>query len=139
MIDHGIEVPEKRAAAKKDIYGNLYFEVKEEITVVDNEDKLYYTFSFTDDGCGIDLEKIKEICIKKGLIEKDTPIDTKALVRHIFDERFSTKDKVTSISGRGAGLSSLRQEVEKLGGSINVKTSSQQGTNLIVKIPQMIK
>ncbi len=139
MVDHGIEKPENRIELRKEMHGQLTFSAEEQTLVNNNESRSYYLFTFSDDGRGIDLEKIKELSIKRGLLkENNNPPDPKVLISHIFNERFSTKEKETTISGRGVGLSSLKKEVYNLQGKISIKTKLGHGTTLFIKIPQLI-
>ena len=96
-----------------------------------------------DDGGGIDLERIKEKALERGLkSEEDLKnIEDSALVEMIFLPGFSTKVEATDVSGRGVGMDAVRKEVEKLGGSISVASKMDEGTTFlgsdIPKLQQM--
>lgn len=128
-IDHGIEYPEEREIIGKPREGLLrlsaYHEGNHIVIVVE------------DDGRGIDVEKVKKKAIEKGLI---TPEEAKRMTEAdalnlIFAPGFSTADKVSSVSGRGVGMDVVRVCVEKLNGTIEIKSEKGKGTKVIMKIP----
>jgi two-component system chemotaxis sensor kinase CheA len=126
-IDHGIESPEERSKAGKSSPARLKLSAFNEGNMI--------TIYISDDGKGIDVEKIKSIAIEKGLIQRDTIIRDKDAYNLIFDPGFSTAEKVTSISGRGVGLDVVKRNIEKLSGSIRVNSSYGDGTTFIIKLP----
>ncbi len=128
-IDHGIEYPEEREIIGKPREGLLklsaYHEGNHIVIVVE------------DDGRGIDVEKVKKKAIERGLI---TPEEAKRMTEAdalnlIFAPGFSTADKVSSVSGRGVGMDVVRVCVEKLNGTIEIKSEKGKGTKVIMKIP----
>jgi two-component system chemotaxis sensor kinase CheA len=127
--DHGIEMPEVRVAAGKQEAGTIH--------VAASHEAGYITITISDDGRGLDLERIKAKALSRGLV---TPIDLErmsddAIFRFIFLPEFSTAAQVTNISGRGIGLDVVRDNIETIGGSIAVAAKPGKGTSFSLKIP----
>lgn len=123
--DHGIESTEERLEKGKDPKGTIHLSAYQEGNKV--------VIKVSDDGKGIDPEKIRESAIRKGI-----PTDglSKAeLINLIFNPGFSTNTEVTSISGRGVGMDVVRSKITSLGGSIDVLSEIDQGTNFVIKLP----
>ncbi len=127
--DHGVETPEKRLAAGKDEEGVLLLRAFHEGGQVNIE--------ISDDGAGIDPEKIKRIALEKNVItqEQAESMGDRELVNLIFAAGFSTAEKVTNVSGRGVGMDVVRTNIEKIGGTVDIQSVPGQGTTLRVKIP----
>ncbi len=128
-IDHGIEDPDTRVQLGKPPVGTLVLRAYHEGGQV--------VIEIEDDGRGIDVEKVKQKAIEKGLItpaEAEKMSDREALAL-IFKPGFSTAKQVTNISGRGVGMDVVKTNVEKLGGSIDIQTVLGAGTTVRLKIP----
>ena len=121
MIDHGIETAEQRVKAGKDETGQICCQ----ITGYEQG----FTLSISDDGRGIDIGKVRRKAIEKLII---TP-EQAALMSHdqfyqiLFMDSFSTKENVTTVSGRGVGLAAVKAEVDRLGGQIVIKSETGKG------------
>ncbi len=128
-IDHGIEPPEERVKMGKPAVGHLLLRAYHEGGQVIIEIK--------DDGRGIDIEKVKEKALQKGLISEAEAnnLSDREAINLIFKPGFSTAEKVTNISGRGVGMDVVKTNIEKLGGSIDIQTEKGCGTTIIMKIP----
>ncbi|BAT71625.1 two-component system, chemotaxis family, sensor kinase CheA [Thermosulfidibacter takaii ABI70S6] len=128
-IDHGIEPPEEREFLGKPRQGTIrlaaYHEGNHIVILVE------------DDGRGIDIEKIKEKALDKGLVtESDLArMSEKDILNLIFMPGFSTAEKVTDVSGRGVGMDVVKTNIEKLNGTIEINTQPGKGTQIIIKIP----
>lgn len=123
-IDHGLESPEVRKKLNKPERGTIslkVFRTKEAARI-----------EVSDDGAGINIEQIKAYALKNNLIGYDAT--EKEILNTIF-AGVSTADSVTEISGRGLGLSIVKLKIESIGGSMEVKTVSGQGTTFIITIP----
>jgi len=120
-IDHGIEYPEDRIKSGKNEAGK----VKCEITLNENQ----IVLSISDDGRGIDT---KPLVKKAEQLNIDIPSNPLML---IFENTISTKDGISEISGRGIGLGAVKEEIEKLGGSIDVITNISEGTTFKCIVP----
>ncbi|PWU21186.1 MAG: hypothetical protein C5B49_02995 [Bdellovibrio sp.] len=130
-LGHGIETPPERRAVDKPEAGSLKFSFERFPTV----DRWFVRIVVGDDGRGIDVEQVRERLRKlKGdlFVEKKTDQE---ILQSIFDPGFSTKVEVSDISGRGVGLSSLKQECLALGGNIRVKSTRGQGTSFVIELP----
>jgi two-component system, chemotaxis family, sensor kinase CheA len=128
-IDHGIEPPEVRLAARKPAEGRLLLRAFHEGGHVNIE--------ITDDGAGIDTGKVKQKALSRGLAPADqlAVMSPRELLELIFLPGFSTAEKVTNVSGRGVGMDVVKTNVEKIGGTVDVASQSGQGTTLKIKIP----
>jgi two-component system chemotaxis sensor kinase CheA len=93
-----------------------------------------FFIDFFDDGAGIDPEKVKKKVLEIGLKE-EKDLKDQDLISMIFLPGFSTKDEVTDISGRGVGMDAVREEVERLGGTIKVDSTLNQGTHFQIELP----
>jgi len=126
-VAHGIEKPSERKAQGKNPKGNIHFSVKEEGNQIH--------MNISDDGAGIDFDKIEEKAKRLNLI-KDNVQDKKTLLKFIFDPGFSTTDDVNMTAGQGVGLDLVRDRMRELHGTIKVSSKKGKGTafNLIVPI-----
>ncbi len=128
-IDHGIEPKEERIKLGKPPKGKIVLSAYHEGN--------YIIIKTTDDGRGIDPEKLKKKALEKGLI---TETEAKQMSREealalIFKPGFSTAEKVSNISGRGVGMDVVKTNIEKLNGTIEVQSEPGKGTTIILKIP----
>lgn len=127
IIDHAIDEPDIRKQFGKLPKG--YITVNTERT----DDK--FTITITDDGNGIDTDVLR---LKlSDYIDPEILASTSddEIIQHIFDDNFSTKDTISETSGRGVGMSAVKAEVEKLGGSIYVQSTIGKGTSLHIALP----
>jgi len=128
-VDHGIESPEKRIAAGKPAEGRLLMRAFHEGGQVNIE--------ISDDGGGIDPEKLKQKALQRGLVQPDqiARMGERELLGLIFLPGFSTAEKVTNVSGRGVGMDVVKTNIEKIGGTVDIHSKVGHGTTLKVKIP----
>lgn len=126
-IDHGIEPPEERRRKGKDETGRLVLRAAQKGNHV--------VVELHDDGSGIDIGKIREKAIEKGLIVKDQPVDERKASELIFMPGFSTKDTVSEVSGRGVGLDVVKEKLSALGGFSEVESVSGSGCSFILTLP----
>jgi len=129
-IDHGIETPEIRASYRKPRRGV--------ITIgIDHLDGNRVEITVSDDGEGVDAVQVKETAVRHGIlsrIEADNLSEQEALYL-IFHSGISTSPIITDLSGRGLGLAIVQEKVEKLGGSVSVKTTPHAGARFRVVLP----
>ncbi|BCM25317.1 Hpt domain-containing protein [Methyloradius palustris] len=126
-VAHGMETPAERKKAKKQITGKVNLVVRRE------NDEIIMTVS--DDGAGINLERVKSKAIENGLFSAEHEVSEQALMSVIFEPGFSTATDVTQISGRGVGLDSVRSDITALGGRIDVNNAVGQGAVFTIYLP----
>ena len=129
-VDHGIQRPEQREAAGKPRQGNIHV-----IAAVDGEN---VTLTVKDDGQGLDYEKLQRKAESLGLVEERRPLGEEAIIALLFHSGVSTADKVTDISGRGVGMDVVKQNIDALGGRIEVVSAKDQGTAFRVLVPETV-
>lgn len=132
-VDHAIEMPSERKKAGKKPEGNIT--VKLENIIIDNVETLQIVT--TDDGKGIDVEKIRKKIVENNIIPEDEmlKLSDKEVIQFIFHTGISSKDSITNISGRGIGMCAVKYVVEKLKGTININTELNKGTEIIISLP----
>ncbi|MDR1787685.1 MAG: chemotaxis protein CheA [Treponema sp.] len=125
--DHGIEAPDARRAAGKAEEGQLTLRACNEGSMI--------VIEIADDGRGIDVEAVKAKAAERGLLRANkAPSDAEA-INLIFEPGFSTAQTVSDISGRGVGLDVVRRQIDKLNGTVTVKTEKGRGTTFTIKLP----
>lgn len=128
-VDHGIEIPEKRAELGKKETGT--------ICITASRQENFALIRIEDDGRGIDTSEIRRIALKKGLIsrESEEQLQERETMQLIFTPGFSTSGSVTDISGRGIGMDVVKNRIERLGGSVKVESKSGLGSRFELKLP----
>ena len=128
-VDHGIELPEDRNKAGKNITGKIILKAYHEAGQVNIE--------ISDDGKGLDGQKLAAVAVKKGLFTEDQArmLSDKEKMSLIFMPGFSTAEKVTDVSGRGVGMDVVKTNLERLGGVIDIDSKLGEGTTIRIKLP----
>lgn len=128
-VDHGLETREERIASGKPETGVIILNAYHEGNNV--------VIEVTDDGRGIDLSKIREQIIMKGLASEEAAMemDEARLITYIFNTGFTTSENVSNISGRGVGLDVVKTSIESLGGVVEVSTAAGKGTSFHIRLP----
>jgi two-component system chemotaxis sensor kinase CheA len=126
-LDHGIEMPADRVAAGKPETGTI-------------ELKAYHrgghiVIEITDDGRGLNKDKLLAKAIEKGLIEENSLLTEKQIFELIFMPGFSTAEQLTDISGRGVGMDVVRRNILSLGGNIEIISDFGKGTTIAIHLP----
>ena len=129
-IDHGIEEQEVRAAAGKPEVANICLKAINHGTQV--------TLQISDDGAGINLDRVREKAIQKGLIAEGQQLSRDELHGMIFRPGFSTADKLTDVSGRGVGMDVVGDAVRRLQGTIAVDSKLGAGTTFTIQLPTTV-
>lgn len=129
-IDHGIELPEVRKKKNKPPFGTI------KIVSTEREGSTI-SISISDDGKGMDVEKIKEKAIQKGILSaKDAEgMSEEDLFRLAFHSDISTSPIITELSGRGLGLGIVSEKVDHLGGQVHIESKPDQGTTFTLILP----
>ncbi len=125
-LDHGIEMPEERKANGKPVMGTIHLSASQSGGNV--------LIKISDDGKGMNKEKIRTKAIRMGLIQESTELSESELLNLIFASGFSTADKVTNVSGRGVGMDVVKRAIEALRGTVEI-TSNNTGTTITLKLP----
>ena len=128
-IDHGIEKPVERMMAGKREIGMLRFAARQSGNQI--------SLVISDDGNGIDTDRLAAKALAAGLRTADEieAMDERAKLDLIFEPGLSTADEVSSVSGRGVGMDVVRANILKVGGSIDVSSTPQNGTSFYLKLP----
>lgn len=129
-IDYGIESPDLRLKKNKPVRGNIKIKIEQP-----ENNKIELVVS--DDGAGINIEKLKNIYSKNEQIDKknSSTLSRKELLSYIFRSGISTSDLVTDLSGRGLGMAIAQDTIEKLGGTIEVETEENKSTTFTIQLP----
>ena len=126
-VDHGLETPEVRRALGKDPSGKIVLKAF--------HDSGNIVVQFSDDGAGLDQERILQHARAKGIIPEGARLTEAEIYNLIFQPGFSTADKVSELSGRGVGLDVVRRNVNALSGAILVESRKGQGTTFTIRLP----
>jgi len=129
-VDHGIEKPDDRIKAGKPAKGNI--EIK-----VNQESGKLIELIISDDGGGIDPEKVRASALKNGIIAPDSAaqLNSKELQQLIFRSGISTSPFITDISGRGLGMAIVAEKIVAMGGSILLDSTPGKGTTFTISLP----
>ncbi|MCQ2494991.1 MAG: chemotaxis protein CheA [Lachnospiraceae bacterium] len=127
--DHGLESPEKRRELGKPEVGSIFLDAYQEGNSV--------IIKCSDDGGGINTEKVKQKAIEKGTItpEQAETMTEKDFIDLLFKPSFSTADKISDVSGRGVGLDVVKSKIESLSGTVECKTELGKGTTFTISLP----
>jgi two-component system, chemotaxis family, sensor kinase CheA len=126
-VDHGLESPEARRVAGKDPSGKIVLKAF--------HDSGSIVVEISDDGAGLDHERILQHARKQGVIPEGARLSESEIHNLIFQPGFSTADKVSELSGRGVGLDVVRRNVNALSGAIHVASQRGQGTTFTIRLP----
>ena len=128
-IDHGIETPEERRAAGKSETGLLAIRCVRESGNM--------TVTITDDGKGINTEGIRGKIVDKGFVSREAAsvLGEEELINFIFQSGFSTAEKISNVSGRGVGMDAVKSNIERMRGSIAIRTKAGEGTVFTISVP----
>ena len=126
-MDHGIESPADRKAAKKPETGKILISLFREGSEV--------FIKIKDDGRGLNLKAIRQKALERGLITEDTDLNEHELQQLILEAGFSTAEQVTQISGRGVGMDVVNSEIKQLGGVIEIDSEEGVGSVFTVRLP----
>jgi two-component system chemotaxis sensor kinase CheA len=128
-IDHGLEMPVDRVAAGKSEVGC--------ITLNAFHEGGHILIEISDDGKGLNVEAIRRKAIQNGLVSEleAAEMADQQIYQFVFKAGFSTAAAVTSVSGRGVGMDVVKTNIEKIGGTVDLKSQPGRGTTFTIKIP----
>jgi two-component system chemotaxis sensor kinase CheA len=128
-VDHGLEFPHERRELGKKEEGLIQINIKRK----ESEDGNYLSIVISDDGRGINTARLKEKLLEQG--QSAEALSEFEIHQRIFDDNLSTAEAITDLSGRGVGMSAIKEAVEQLGGKIWVESRHSEGTQTYIKIP----
>ena len=126
-VYHGIEKPEQRVAAGKAELGAIRLDV--------GRDGSFILLNVSDDGAGIDVNRIRRKAMDLGLLSPDEEKTDHEIMQYIMHEGFTTAENVSQIAGRGVGLEIVDSEIKQLGGSLTINSELGRGTIFSVRLP----
>jgi len=126
-VDHGIEAPQDRIAAGKPEEGLIRLRAEQRGSRI--------VVEITDDGRGIDRERVRRKAIDNNLIDADAHLSDEEIDNLIFLPGFSTADTVSDISGRGVGMDVVNKNIRKLGGRVSVRSVPGRGSSVMLTLP----
>lgn len=126
-VDHGIESPEDRKAAGKDVEGTLSLSAEQKAGRI--------VIKIKDDGRGINRERVLQKAIENGIVSPEANLSDDEINQLIFAPGFSTAAQVTSVSGRGVGMDVVKSNVRDLGGRIAIDSTPGEGTTFTLALP----
>ena len=126
-LDHGIEPVEQRLARGKPACGRVSLNAF--------HDSGSIVIQVSDDGGGLNREKIRAKAIERELIQATDPLSDAEIINLIFEPGFSTVDQVSKLSGRGVGMDVVRRNIQALRGTVEVTSAEGQGTTFTIRLP----
>ncbi|GEM_PF-1002629 len=129
--DHGIELPEVRVEGGKDPKGT--------ITIAFSDEGNWIHMKISDDGGGLDPDKLRKRALERGLVAPDEVLNDKEALDLIFLPGFSTATTVSQFSGRGVGMDVVRRSIEAVGGSVSLDSHLGQGTDFSIRLEKSVE
>lgn len=128
-VDHGVEMPDERAASGKPAKSLVRLEARQEGD--------HIVLIIADDGKGMSAERIRAKAVDKGLIseEEANTLDERQSLNLIFLPGFSTKTQISDVSGRGVGMDVVKTNIQKLNGSVEIRSEQGKGSVFIISLP----
>lgn len=126
-IDHGLELPDERVRLGKPAEGEV------RISAAHRGGRVLIEVS--DDGAGIDISRVRNTAISRGIISADQELTPQEIENLIFEPGLSTASAVTDVSGRGVGMDVVRRRVQAMGGRITVRSRAGLGTTFVLSLP----
>ncbi|MBN1118447.1 MAG: chemotaxis protein CheA [Bacteroidales bacterium] len=129
-IDHGIETPDRRKELGKPEHGT--------ITLKAYPSGAHVVIEISDDGAGINTQKVKDTAVRKGVIGTKDELTDDDMLKLILSPGFSTADNISEVSGRGVGMDVVYQKISEIRGELDIKTEKNKGTVMTIKLPLTI-
>jgi len=129
-IDHGIESPERRLEQGKPEYGTIVLKAY--------PSGAHVVIEISDDGAGINVEKVRQTAVRKGYLGVNEELTTDEMLKLILSPGFSTADNVSEVSGRGVGMDVVHQKIKEIRGELDIQTKANVGTTIMIRLPLTI-
>ncbi|MGB6229184.1 MAG: chemotaxis protein CheA, partial [Litorimonas sp.] len=126
-VDHGLETKDKRVEIGKPPVGEV------RLSAAHRGGKVVIEVS--DDGAGINREKVRSIAEEKGLVEPDAVMSDAEIDNILFMPGFSTADQVSTLSGRGVGMDVVKRSIQDIGGKVTIRSTPGEGSRLTITLP----
>ena len=126
-VDHGIETPEQRIKSGKNLVARVSLKATHQAG--------HILIEISDDGRGLDKERILQKAVSKGLVEPGAKMTENEIHNLIFAPGFSTAETITSVSGRGVGMDVVKKNIQRLRGRVDIHSVLGQGTQFLMKLP----
>jgi two-component system chemotaxis sensor kinase CheA len=126
-LDHGLETPETRKTAGKPEQGSIKLAVQQSGSLIE--------ITLSDDGAGINTQKVRQVAQTRGLIQENTDLDDAQTLELLFAPGFSTATSISETSGRGVGMDVVRENIRALNGSISLQTQAGRGSSFHLRLP----
>ena len=128
-VDHGIEMPDAREASGKSRIGKIVLAAEQEGD--------HILLSITDDGAGMDPDKLRKIAVEKGMFDEDVAsrLSDAECFNIILMPGFSTKKEISDVSGRGVGMDVVKTKINQLNGTVEIRSVLGEGSRLEIKVP----
>ncbi len=126
-VDHGIELPQEREKVGKPAKGRVELKAYPDAGTI--------VIQVSDDGAGLDKDKLVKKAVKKGIISEGEALTDKEIYNLIFEAGFSTAHEVSDISGRGVGMDVVRRNIQDLRGLIDIESTLGKGTTFTIRLP----
>ena len=129
-IDHGIETPEERIQLNKPESGTIRLKAY--------PSGAHVIIEISDDGAGINLDKVKKTAVRKGYIGTKDDLNKNEMLKLILSPGFSTTENISEVSGRGVGMDVVSQKIMEIRGELSIETEKGVGTTMTIKLPLTI-
>jgi two-component system chemotaxis sensor kinase CheA len=126
-VDHGLETAEKREELGKEPFGT--------ISMTASHTSGRVVIEISDDGAGIDRNRVRQIAIERGLLTEDAILTPSEIDNLIFSPGFSTASKVSGLSGRGVGMDVVKRAIQSLGGRVIIASAPGRGSTFTIDLP----
>lgn len=129
-IDHGIESPAERVKQNKPETGTIRLKAF--------PSGAHVVIQITDDGAGINIEKVRKTAVRKGYVKEGDLMSKEEMLKLILSPGFSTADNISEVSGRGVGMDVVFQKISEIRGELDIETNEGKGTTITIKLPLTI-
>jgi len=128
-VDHGVEMPDVREQNGKSRTGKIVLSAQQEGD--------HILLMIEDDGAGMDAEKLRGLAVKRGMMDQESAdrLSDGECYALIFAPGFSTKEKISDVSGRGVGMDVVKTKITQLNGSVDIESEMGVGTKVLIKVP----